>query len=109
MMRQYKEVLYPFYESGQMEKEEVSISYLIELVQNINKGINEFDMDIVLGSMKKLEKCKIPNICNKQMELLRAYVADVAMEDILSVTEEMIEILDGEREFNGENSNSQFN
>lgn len=109
MMRQYKEVLYPFYESGQMEKEEVSISYLIELVQNINKGINEFDMDIVLDSMKKLEKCKIPNICNKQMELLRAYVADVAMEDILSVTEEMIEILDGEREFNGENSNSQFN
>ena len=43
------------------------------------------------------------------MELLRAYVADVAMEDILSVTEEMIEILDGEREINGENSNSQFN
>jgi len=44
--------------------------------------------------MKKLEECRLPETCQSLMDSLRVLIVDVAMEDILKVTEEMIEILE---------------
>ena len=41
-------------------------------------------------AFKELEEYRLPEHLEAKMELLRAYVADVAMEEIMTLTDEMI-------------------
>lgn len=50
-------------------------------------------MDTCDSQMEVLETYVLPDGCKDSMEKLRVYMADVAMEEILSTTHEMIAMI----------------
>ena len=95
MYRGLKTALKPYSDAGEQEKEEVPTGELIELFEKVRSGVDTFDLDATDKAMERLEHCRIPEACQDKMELLRAYVADVAMEQVLQTTGEILEILNG--------------
>jgi len=93
-MHQYKELLQPFVKAGQGTKKQVPIEVLNELLQRMKDAVDSFDIDGVDEVMKELECCEMPGECEKQLESLKAYVADVALEDILNCIEEIVHSLE---------------
>ena len=56
-------------------------------------SVNQFDIDGVDEAMRKLESCKLPEDCEPYMDTLRAYVADVMMDEIINMTDQLIQLL----------------
>ncbi|MBR3840915.1 MAG: response regulator [Erysipelotrichales bacterium] len=90
LYRSYKPILKEYGEIQDTDKNDVSMIELIEMLTVMNEAVNEFDLDTVDDVMKKLENSNLPQYCNDYMEQLRAYVADVAMMEIMDLTNEMI-------------------
>ncbi len=89
-MHRYELLLQSYAEAGQGNKKAVSTEKLLELLQRMKDAVEVFDIDSVDEVMRELENCKIPRACAGQLEKLKAYVADVALEDILLLVEEII-------------------
>lgn len=89
-MHRYKLLLQSYAEAGQGNKKAVSTEKLLELLQRMKDAVEVFDIDSVDEVMRELERCEVPKSCTVQMEKLKAYVADVALEDILLLVEEII-------------------
>jgi len=89
-MHRYKILLQPYAEAGQENKKEVSMEILLELLQRMKDAVEVFDIDSVDEVMRELENCEVPHACTGKLEKLKAYVADVALEDILLLVEEII-------------------
>ena len=51
-------------------------------------------MDGADAAMKELEECRIPEELGTQMEQMRAYVADVAMMEVMELADLMVEVLE---------------
>lgn len=98
LYRSYKPILKPYGAMQEMEKQEASPEELIMYLQEISEAIEGFDLDAADEAMARLEECQMPECCQTQMDYLRAYIADVAMEDILNTTKEMILTLKDECE-----------
>lgn len=94
MLRQYKDFLAPFEKLETTEKEQVSKNKIIECLRNMEEAVEAFDIDSVDATLKCLNTYQLPDNCRKQLELLNAYVADVALEKILETTKEIIQILE---------------
>lgn len=94
LFKEYKEILKPYARAASEEKEEVSNEVLIQILDEINTGIESFDLDVVDEKMATLEKYRIPEECIPFMENLRAFVSDVAMEDIIETTNNMKKLLE---------------
>ena len=62
-------------------------------MQKMNDCIQQFDMDGVDEQLKVLDGYQTPECIEGAMERLRVCVADVAMEEIMQLTEDMIEQL----------------
>lgn len=88
--RSYKEILRPYGEIQYASKEEVSNTELLEILMMMKEAVDSFDLDTVDAGMKRLEEVKLPMELEEGMNELRAAVADVAMEDILSITSKMM-------------------
>lgn len=88
--RNLKDVLRPYGEIQNQEKREASAEELTELLTGIKESMNQFDIDGVDERMRELEKCRIPNQCEKYMDTLRACVADVMMDEVISTAEEFM-------------------
>lgn len=93
LYRSYKPVLEPYGAAEEDKKREASPEEVMKLLQGIGDAIHNFDLDEADAFMAQLEKVKIPPECRGQMELLRAYVADVAMDEVVAVVGEMTEVL----------------
>ena len=89
-MHRYKMLLQPYVEAGRGNKKEVTTEILLELLQRMKDAVEVFDIDSVDEVMRELENCEVPKRCSGQLEKLKAYVADVALEDILLLVEEII-------------------
>lgn len=89
-MHRYKMLLQPYAEAGRGNKKEVTTEILLELLQRMKDAVEVFDIDSVDEVMRELENCEVPQKCTGQLEKLKAYVADVALEDILLLVEEII-------------------
>lgn len=90
LYRSYKDILRPYGQLQEQDKEAVPKEKIIELLQSMREAMDCFDLDTVDDAMKKLENCQMPENCQNYMESLRAYVADVAMEEVLDITEQML-------------------
>ena len=90
----YKEKLYPYVQKLNYDKKDVSLQEKKEIIQTIHRAIEDFDIDLADGAMKELETILLPEQCEILMEKLRVSMSDVAMEDILNITKEMIDVLD---------------
>ncbi|MBO5165601.1 MAG: response regulator [Lachnospiraceae bacterium] len=94
--RKYKEILKPYGDSKEKDKKEVSKQEIILYLKRIHDKIEGFDLDAADVAMDKLEECKLPSSCQKHMEELRVYMADVAMEEILDTTKKLIDLVQQE-------------
>ncbi|MDR1748410.1 MAG: hypothetical protein LBR47_05060, partial [Spirochaetaceae bacterium] len=92
--RSYKSVLKPFGETAGQEKKAASGKELISLLQELKSAIHSFDLDGADEALSQLEALRIPPECLTQMETLQAYVADVAMEEVMELAEAMIQTIE---------------
>lgn len=93
LYRSYIEILRPYGEKNEGAKEEASTETLIILLERLYSGIDHFDLDEVDEAMQGLEGYQLPDNCRDHMEMLRVYVADVAMQDIMETAKQMITML----------------
>lgn len=91
--RKLKPVLREYGENQREELREASLGELTDLLLKIHDAVDAFDLDGADAAMKELEKCRLPESCAADMEQLRVAVADVMMEDILRLTEELTGLL----------------
>ncbi len=90
LFRSYKKILEPFGKANDDEKEDISKEELAELLKQLGDAMDNFDLDMADSVMKRLDAVKIPENQRELYENLRAYVADVAMEEVMSTTKEML-------------------
>ena len=91
--RKLKPVLREYGENQREELREASLGELTDLLLKMHDAVDAFDLDSADAAMKELEKCRLPESCAADMEQLRVAVADVMMEDILRLTEELTGLL----------------
>ena len=92
--RMYKTFLASFAAMQEREKKEVPKEEVLMYLRGIQEAIEGFDLDTADAAMEKLEECRLPEECIPLMEKLRPLFADVAMEDIIVVTDEIITVLE---------------
>lgn len=93
LYRSYIPILRPYGAVNEESKVETSNDILISILQKLYTAMDQFDLDTADEAMKELERYKMPNGCRDHMELLRVYMADVAMQDVLNITQQMMDIL----------------
>ena len=90
--RKYKEVLLPFYQKKEKKKREASLEEVLSYLDGICDAVEGFDLDAVDLAMEKLEECRMSEDMQQVMERLRVAVADVAMDEVPGLVQEMREI-----------------
>jgi len=93
MYRGMKSILAPYAIKENVGSKHVSTEDIIFCLRGMQEAVEAFDMDCVDLAMEQLEEFCLPEKCDVFMEKLRVAVADVAMENILVITEEMIIVL----------------
>ena len=93
LYRSYKKILAPYAKVQNEEKKQVSVEEIIGSLSKLRDAIDCFDLDGADEVMKQIEEYQIPKEAEHLLEELRAYVADVAMEEIMITAETMITML----------------
>lgn len=91
--RGLKSILEPYGVKETAGSQKVSVEDIIFCLRGMQEAVEAFDMDSADMAMEQLEEFCLPEKCRILMEKLRVAVADVAMENILVMTEEMIIVL----------------
>ena len=91
--RAFKERLQPYGHNLEEEKIETKKENLIHILEKMCHGVENFELDEVDNCLSELEKYHMPASCKDSFEKLRVYVVDVAMEDIVRVAKDMIDVL----------------
>lgn len=95
LYRSYKPILEPYGKANEQDKKEVPRAKIIEALDRINAAMDSFDLDGADAALSELEEYRLPEALGPYMEELRAFVADVAMEDVMNTGKKMIEVLEG--------------
>jgi len=90
LYRSYKPILEPFARMNEQEKQEVPAEDIIAELENLKNAMDCFDLDGADEAMHKLEGYVFPEGCQSKVETLSAFVADVAMEDVMHLSDELI-------------------
>jgi len=90
LYRSYKTILEPFARMNEQEKQKVPVEDIIAELENLKNAMDCFDLDGADEAMHKLEGFAFPEGCQSRVEELSAYVADVAMEDVMNLTDALI-------------------
>ena len=93
LYRSYKPALEPYARIDNAEKEHFSNEEIKERLMQLKDAMDTFDVDQADEIMQELEMVEMPPNCVTMFNELRAYVADVAMEDVIRIAEAMIELL----------------
>lgn len=96
LYRSYKPILEPFARRNEQEKQEVPVEEILTELDNLKNAMDSFDLDGADAAMHKLEGFAFPERCRTKVEELSAYVADVAMEDVMRLAEELMTDLKNE-------------
>ncbi len=92
LYRSYKPVLKEYAASTE-EKKTVDKEDISAVLLKIKEAMDSFDLDGADAALQELEGFELPEALEAKMDMLRAYVADVAMEDVMALTEEMRTLL----------------
>ena len=92
LYRSYKEILAP-YGRMQQDKKDTPVEDMIHSLKALRDAVDCFDLDGADEAMHAIEGYAFPEELVGRIEALSAYVADVAMEEIMNLTEEIIEEL----------------
>lgn len=96
LYRSYKKVLEPYGRVSQDGQQQVSAEAIRQTLMKLHDAMDSFDLDEADRTMKELENYVFPADMQPMLEQLSAYVADVAMEDVMKMTESMCEQLETE-------------
>ena len=88
--RSYKPILEPFARQENAAARECTHEELKALVQSIHDAADAFDLDVADEVMKELEGCQIPDTYAQYMDQLRVYLADVALMEVMELTDKWI-------------------
>lgn len=91
--RGMKSVLEPYGVKETAGSKKVSVEDIISCLRGMQEAVEAFDIDSADMAMEQMEEFCLPEKCNILMDKLRVAVADVAMEDILVLIEEIIIVL----------------
>lgn len=97
LYRSYKEILKPYGQAQENEKREVPKEEMVGLLKKLGDAMENFDLDGADAALKELEECRMPEELQPQMEKLRAYVADVAMMEVMELADAMAGALKEEK------------
>lgn len=89
LFKSYKSVLEPFSEKIAAEKE-VTIDEIKKALKQLRDAVDAFDLDEADEVMKLLLSYEVPQRMQKDIERLSVFVTDVKMEEVLSLTEELL-------------------
>ena len=90
LYRSYKPILEPFGRKNEQEKQEVPVETIIAELQNLKDAMDCFDLDGADAAMHALEGFAFPEECREKVDELSAFVADVAMEDVMNLADMLI-------------------
>ena len=93
LYRSYKPILEPYGRMQEQDKQSVPLDDMIEVLQQLRDAMDCFDLDGADVAMRTIEGYAFPKGYQEKIEELSAYVADVAMEEVIHLTEELIEAL----------------
>ena len=94
LYRSYKKVLEPYGRAAQDGQQQVPVEMIRQTLMKLHDAMDSFDLDEADRAMKELETYVFPTDMQPMLEQLSAYVADVAMEDVMKMTESMCEQLE---------------
>ncbi len=94
LYRSYKPILEPYGKANEQDKREVPRTEIVAALDKLNAAMDSFDLDGADAALAELEEYRLPEELGSYMEELRAYVADVAMEDVMNTGKKMIEVLE---------------
>ena len=83
----------PYVEDNESNKKEVSSDDWITVLEQMHQCVEQFDMDGVDHAMETMETFQTPDKLKDLMEQLRVCVADVEMEEIMKLTDTMVNLL----------------
>jgi len=89
LYRSYKPILQPFAKMNEQEKTEVPVEEIIAELEALKNAMDCFDLDGADAAMHKLESFAFPENLQEKVEELSAFVADVAMEDVMNLADEL--------------------
>ncbi|MBE5888539.1 MAG: response regulator [Lachnospiraceae bacterium] len=89
LYRSYKSVLAP-YGIGNQDKENVPVEIMVHALEQLRDAMENFDLNTADEAMAELEGYVFPETCQSRVEDLSAFVADVAMEDVMRLADELI-------------------
>lgn len=92
--RSYKPVLEPFARIQNESLKECTPKELCEVLQVLHDAADTFDLDGADAAMKELESCRIPEACQEKLEALRVSLADVALMEVMELTDELRAMLE---------------
>ena len=90
LYRSYKPVLAP-YVIGNQDKENVPVETMVHALEQLRDAMENFDLNTADEAMAELEGYVFPETCQSRVEDLSAFVADVAMEDVMRLADELIQ------------------
>ena len=93
MYRSLKSLLRPYVEDNESSKKEVSSDDWITVLEQMHQCVEQFDMDGVDHAMETMETFQTPDKLKNLMEQLRVCVADMEMEEIMKLTDTMVNLL----------------
>jgi len=89
----YKPVLEPFAKSSNENKEEVSKDVIMGSLQKLYDAMDGFDLDGADEAIEELGKYKLPANIAERLNELEAMVADVEIENTMSLSKELMDVL----------------
>ena len=93
LYRSYKPILEPFAKAKEQEKHEVPTAEIIAELERLKNAMDSFDLDEADAAMHQLEGFAFPEALQAKVEELSAFVADVAMEDVMNLSDELMQKL----------------
>ena len=89
LYRSYKPILEPFAKKEQ-DKVSVPLEEIVQTLQELKEAMDSFDLDGADDAMHRLEGFEFPEELQSRVEELSAFVADVAMEDVMRLADELV-------------------
>ena len=93
LYRSYKDKLKQYGEVAEKETKSVSYDEIKDTLMCIYNAMDCFDLDTADAALVTLNSYELPYSIRDKMDELSAYVADVAMEDVMKLTKEMCDEL----------------
>ena len=94
LYRRYKDKLSAYGKTSVKEMKTVSPEEMKKMLMRLHDAVDSFDLDEADKVIKELETCELPEYLEKKCQELSVLLVDVAMEDVMELTMDMIKAID---------------